>query len=373
MSNPPYTLYGWHLSYFTGKVLCYLNYKQIPFVHRDVDMTTLMWRIKRKVGAVVMPVLVTPEQQWIDDSSLIIDHLEQRFSDASVIPATPVQRFASYLLEAWGDEWWVPIAMHTRWTYPENYSLFEREAGSALLPNFPAFMQRRAVAKVATTLRGMLHTVGVRTEQFAVMERWTVEMLDLLEQHFTQHQYLFGARATIGDFGLIGTMYGHLGRDPWPARELIAPRPHLRAWIDRMAKAPAQSKGELLADDAISETLAPVFRAIFAEFVPLLEGINQQVKAALPALAAGRALPRGLADVDVPMGAGRFRRKALPYTLWMAQRTLDIYRQMSPDEQQNVCDWLTPLGGASFLALDIPRLTLHGLRVSPEINSLPAK
>ncbi|MBK7684993.1 MAG: glutathione S-transferase family protein [Rhodocyclaceae bacterium] len=373
MSNPAYTLYGWHLSYFTGKVLCYLNYKQIPFVHREVDMTTLMWRIKRKVGAVVMPVMVTPEQQWIDDSSRIIDYLEQRFPGASVVPTTPVQRFASYLMEAWGDEWWVPIAMHTRWTYPENYVLFEREAGGALLPNFPAFVQRRAVAKVAATLRGMLHTVGVRAEQFAVMDQWTSAMLDLLEQHFAQHSFLFGERPTLGDFGLVGTMYGHLGRDPWPARELIAPRPHLRAWISRMANAPSHSKAELLADDLIADTLAPVFRAIFAEFIPLLEGINHQVKAALPPLQAGRALPRGLADVEVPMGAGRFRRKALPYTLWMAQRTLDVYRQMPADEQQSVRDWLTPLGGASLLALDIPRLKLHGLRVTPDLNSLPVK
>ncbi|MBK9521274.1 MAG: glutathione S-transferase family protein [Rhodocyclaceae bacterium] len=373
MSNSTYTLYGWHLSYFTGKVLCYLNYKQIPFVHRDVDMATLMWRIKRKVGAVVMPVLVTPEQQWIDDSSRIIDYLEQRFPDASVVPPTPVQRFASYLMEAWGDEWWVPIAMHTRWSYPENYALFEREAGSALLPKLPAFVQRRAVAKVAATLRGMLHTVGVRAEQFAVMDQWTTGMLDLLEQHFARHSYLFGERPTIGDFGLVGTMYGHLGRDPWPARELIAPRPCLRAWIARMAKAPIQTHAVLLTDDAIADTLSPVFRAIFAEFIPLLDGINQQVKAALPALPPDRALPRGLADVEVPMGAGRFRRKALPYTLWMAQRAKDVYQQMSADEQQSVRDWLTPLGGASLLALNVPRLKLHGLRVTPDQNSLPAR
>ena len=140
------------------------------------------------------------------------------------------------------------------------------------------------VAKVAATLRGMLHTVGVRAEQFAVMDQWTTGMLDLLEQHFARHSYLFGERPTIGDFGLVGTMYGHLGRDPWPARELIAPRPCLRAWIARMAKAPIQTHAELLTDDAIADTLSPVFRAIFAEFIPLLDGINQQVKAALPAL-----------------------------------------------------------------------------------------
>lgn len=373
MTNPKYTLYGWHLSYFTGKVLCYLNYKKILFVHNEVDMTTLMWRIKRKVGAVVMPVLVTPEQQWIDDSSLIIDHLEQRFPSASVVPSTPVQRFASYLMEAWGDEWWVPIAMHTRWSYPENYALFEREAGSHLLPKFPVFVQRRAVAKVAGTLRGMLHTVGVRPEQFLVMDRWTIDMLDSLERHFSEHAFLFGDRPSIGDFGLVGTMYGHLGRDPWPARELIAPRPHLRAWIDRMAKAPVATETDLLAEDAIADTLAPVFRVIFAEFTPLLEGINQQVKAALPNLEPGLSLPRVLMDVDVPMGTGKFRRKALPYSLWMAQRVLDVFREMAPDEQQSVRDWLTQLGGESFLALDIPRLTLRGMRVAPAQNSLQSK
>ena len=129
-----YTLYGWHLSYFTGKALCYLRYKQAPFEHKAVDMFTLMRRIKRKTGAAVMPVMVTPEGEWINDTSRIIDHVEARIADRSVHPATPVQRFASYLMEAWGDEWWIPMAMHTRWTYPENYALFEREAGSALLP-----------------------------------------------------------------------------------------------------------------------------------------------------------------------------------------------------------------------------------------------
>ncbi|MBK6559245.1 MAG: glutathione S-transferase C-terminal domain-containing protein [Comamonadaceae bacterium] len=39
-------------------------------------------------------------------------------------------------------------------------------------------------------------------------------MLDLLDAHFAQHRFLFGERPTLGDFGLVGSMYGHLGRDP---------------------------------------------------------------------------------------------------------------------------------------------------------------
>ena len=366
-----YTLYGWHLSYFTGKALCYLRYKQAPFEHKAVDMFTLMRRIKRKTGAAVMPVMVTPEGEWINDTSRIIDHVEIRIADRSVHPATPVQRFASYLMEAWGDEWWIPMAMHTRWTYPENYALFEREAGSALLPFLPGFAQRRAVKVVAGKLRGMLHSVGVRPGQFALMDAWMGDMLDLLDAHFAQHRFLFGERPTLGDFGLVGSMYGHLGRDPWPARELVAPRRHLRAWIDRMAEPShgAASLPALLANDQIAPTLAPVFQAIAREFVPLLEGINAQVKAKLVDWPAGKTLPRSLADVEMPMGQGLFRRAAIPYTLWMAQRTLDAYRAMNPLEQALVRDWLASVGGERLLALDIPRLRLQGVRVAAELKS----
>lgn len=362
-----YTLYGWHLSYFTGKVLCYLRYKQVPFVLQPVNLYTLTQRIKRETGAVVMPVVVTPQGQWLQDSSVIIDHIEARFVQPSILPDTPVQRCAAYLIEAWGDEWWVPIAMHTRWSYPENYALFESEAGRALLPWLPGFLQRHAVRQVAGKLRSMLPSVGVRPEQFAVLERWTAHMLDLLDAHFAQLPFLLGARPTLADFGLVGSMYGHLGRDPWPARELVAKRGHLRAWIDRMAQPqPLPAGATLLPQDAIAPTLLPVLRAICHEFLPLLEGINTQVKAGLASLPPGKALPRSLKDVEVPMGDGHFCRAALPYTLWMAQRTRDVYHAMHPGEQGEVQDWLRQLGGERLLTLDIPRLQLQGLRVRPE-------
>jgi DNA-binding response OmpR family regulator len=79
-----------------------------------------------------------------------------------------------------------------------------------------------------------------------------------------------------------------------------------------------------------------------------------------------KALRRGLADVELPMGDARFKRSALPYTLWMAQRTLDVYQAMSPADQNQVHAWLSSLGGERLLAMTIPRLRLQGLRVLPE-------
>ena len=371
----PYILYGWHLSYFTGKAMCYLRYKQTLFVQKPVDMLTLLWRIKNKTGAAVMPVLVTPKGEWIHDTSRIIDHIETQGTGPSVHPATPVQRFASYLIEAWGDEWWVPMAMHTRWTYPENFVLFEREAGDALLPWWPGFAKKRAVKMVAKTLRGMLPAVGVRPSQLGVMDAWMAQMLDVLDRHFAEHRFLFGDRPMLGDFGLVGAMYGHLGRDPWPARELVGPRPHLRAWIQRMsspehAQLPASSQG-LLPNDQIASTLRPVFQAITREFLPLLEGILALVQAEQPHWPVGKPLPRRLADVVVPMGQAQFSRAALPYSLWMAQRTLDVYRGMNATDQAQVRQWMTDLGGERLLDLNLPRLRLHGVRVAFDTPPVP--
>ncbi len=98
-----YTLYGWQVSYFAGKVRCYFEYKRIPYTERPINLWELMVTIKRRTGASVMPVVVTPEGRWLQDSSDIIDHLESRFPERPVVPGTPAQRAAAYLLEAWGD------------------------------------------------------------------------------------------------------------------------------------------------------------------------------------------------------------------------------------------------------------------------------
>lgn len=359
-----FTMFGWHLSYFAGKLRCYLEYKRIPFEDKPVSLFVLAVLGRMKTGVVVMPTLRLPEGDWMQDTSVIIDYLEKRFPDYPIIPTTPVQRFTAYLLEAWGDEWWIPIAMHTRWTYPENFALFERDAGSALLPHFPRFMQNKVAGMIANKLRGMCLRVGIRPEQFKIMDAWTENMLDLLEAHFAQHAYLLGERPTLADFGLVGTMYGHLGRDPWPARELIAPRPHLRTWIDRMAAPPPHNPAAaLLPDDALAPTLMPILEAICAEFLPMLEGTAVLVRQLQVNWPADKPLPRGLRDVEFNMGPKKFKRNALPYMLWMAQRVRDVVSAMPPAEQEKIQALLASIGGERLLSFAMPRLRRHGVRV----------
>lgn len=364
-----YTLYGWHLSYFTGKALCYLRYKQVDFKLQAVNLFTLTRTIKRITGAAVMPVLKTDRGQWIQDTSEIIDFIETRHTNNPVRPDTPVQEFASLLLEAWGDEWWVPIAMHTRWNHPENYALFEHDAGKALLPWMPGFLQRKAAQRPAKMLKGMLPYVGIVPSQYKAMDDWATHMLDCLDEHFKVHPFLLGTRPSLGDFGLVGTMYGHLGRDPWPKRELLDPRKHLSAWLERMKNPAPHASGELFANDQIPETLNPVFRSIFREFIPMVKGIGDMTTAYAQAHGLHQRLPRRLGEVSTTMNGEPFKRGALPYMVWMMQRALDTYERMPDSERTEVRNWLRKHQAEDILNLNLPRVERRALTVA--VTALP--
>ncbi len=366
-ASRPYVHYAWGLSFYSGKTRAYLRYKGIPHIEKTIrlwDMAT----IRRQVGATVMPVVVTPEGEWLQDTSHIIDLLEQRYPMAPIVPSSPKQKVAAYLLEAWGDEFWVASAMHYRWNFPENYrDQFRREGGDNLLPFAPRFLKNQVVDRVAAQLRGFLKGLGVVPAQLPAIEQWSQALLDALDTHFAVHKYLLGSKPSLGDFGLIGPLYAHLGRDLYPARTLIAPRPHLAAWVHRMQH-PAQSQGgAFLPDDEVPATLAPVFQSIFGEFWPQLTATLASLQQAFPQVSPGRGFNRLLDPITITLAGQPFTMRARPYRLWMAQRPLDALRAMAPAEQQQVRDWLKTVGGVEAMQLDIqPRLKRMALFVAPE-------
>ena len=365
-----YTFYAWPLSYYSGKLRAYLNYKRIPYVEKPPRLWTFP-KLKEKAGAGAIPVIVTPEGEWLQDTADIIDRLEQRFPKSPVVPSMPRQRIAAHLLEAWGDEFWVPSAMHYRWSFPENFSqLFQREAGDFLIPFAPRFVKDRLAQKPASLMRSFVPGLGVVPQQIELIERWTESMLDALDAHFATLPYLLGTRPSIGDLGLIGPLFAHLGRDPYPRRVLIEPRPHLKAWIARMQSPEQPLGGDFLADDEVPRTLQPIFQSIFTEFWPFLARTQDEVAKALPTLQAGRGLRRSLGEIEFPTAGRGFKRLATPFSLWKIQRALDAYNATPLWAQGRVADWLSQIGGRDAMRMQIaPRLKRAGLHVLPEASA----
>ncbi len=356
----PYLLYAAQCSWFSAKVRSYLLHKRIPFTERIPTAWQYKVTLTRRTGGAAVPAIVTPEGRWIGDSSAIIDFLEQRHPSRPILPQAPVARVAAHLVEMWADEFWYPCAMWTRWFHDENYTVFEEELGPGFLPHAPAFLQAFAVRQTADMLRSYLPKLGVTREQAAAIEHWTALQLDALEAHFRQHAFLLGAAPTLADYGLMGPLYPHLGRDPWSRRELIEPRPALEAWIERMNRPLPHEDLEL--SEELPESLTPILRGLLAEMLPYIERVVAELRRAAPH-ADGKPLPRFLGPVTHPYADARLTRSAMVYVLWMVQRTLDAIAQMASQDQETVRTWLREMGGDGLLRLDVPRLERVGLTV----------
>jgi len=222
-------LYGAEFSLYSGKARSYLRYKRIPFDEVLSSLGVYKQTIIPKTGVRFIPVVKTPDGQYLQDTSYIIDSLEQSFPTRSVMPETPCQHLAALLLELYGDEWLLMPAMHYRWNF-DNFPFIFDEFGRSLFPRWPRFMQGFLGKRVGARFRGFLPMLGISNANRSALEDWyEKDFLPVLDRHFAEHEFLFGGRPSIGDFGFIGPLYAHLYRDPYPGALMRRDAPHVAA------------------------------------------------------------------------------------------------------------------------------------------------
>jgi glutathione S-transferase len=367
MKAEAFLFYGMQCSWYSAKLRPYLRYKAFPFVEKLPTSWDWHVTIKNRCGNPTVPVVVTPEGEWLQDTSVIIERMEERFPAAPVVPREPTQRFAAHLIELWADEFWQAAGLYTRWRYKANHPRWEAEVGQVFAPWAPTALKRLIGKVPAAQMPGFVAKFGAVKGQIPLLERWIARQLDLLDAHFLEHPFLFGDRPSLGDFALMGPLSGHMRHDVESSRLWIEPRPHLFAWTERMIGVEPHS-GEFLPDDEIPATLAAIISDIFAETTPYLVAGAELVRAKLPKLEPGARLPRMAGVVHFPLSDGRYSRQFTPYTLWMAQQTLDVLGRLTTDDEAKVRAWAASLGGQTFLNLDIPRLRRIGLQAAPELT-----
>lgn len=347
-----YRLYGAEVSYYTGKARAYLRYKDIPF--EEILATREVYKevILPRVGWPVIPVVVTPDDVTLQDTTDIIDSLEARFPEPSVYPDTPRQRLAALLLETYGDEWLVIPAMHYRWNHCFDWIILE--FGKLSAPDASEEEQRMIGTRNARNFHGALPPLGVHADTESAIEISYLGLLADLERHFSEVPFLFGTRPSIGDFGLIGPLYAHLYRDPYPGDLMRRTAPSVTRWVEGMQN-PEPRAGEFRPDDEIPETLLPILRRMVDEQFPVLLDTLKKTAAWLnenPEEEIPRAIGRHdftlLRDTDSEVTSQRSIR---PFSQWMFQRAIDFYRSQD-GANRDACDQLLAAIGAPG-ALDI--------------------
>ena len=126
-----YRIFGAEVSPYSVKVRSYFRYKQIPheWIVRGPSSAA---EYQKYAKLPIIPLVVSPDGEAMQDSTPIIEQLEQRFPEPSIHPDDPVAAFVSALLEEFGDEWGNKWMFHYRWAREADQLSASERIGAAM-------------------------------------------------------------------------------------------------------------------------------------------------------------------------------------------------------------------------------------------------
>lgn len=417
-----YKLFTVEHSYFSGKIRAFLRWKH----HHGAlgagfeDILAAPELIERllmpKSGVPSLPQIEAPDGTWLQDSSAIFDYIETNHPQApGVAQATqaPRQCLASYLIELLADEWLIVSACRARWHFsrrhvtPSHLTFNEQQWGAWLAPDGNGVVRREAGAGFfeasfgisqaeSDTPKGPFEGLGQLGMTPATEAAWLASLeniMDILERHFAQHDYLFGGQPALADFALMGPFYAHFYRDAVPGFDLRSRFPLTAEWVERthgndnvnarsyaqrlysldgaqLISRPATSDGGVwLPDDAIPAGVHALIGVFFSEMWPVLKTATQCLTQFVKSNdhQIGDELPRksftaspgfeafqtngGSLTHAFTLGGASARRMVVANQIWMLQRLSPI--ALACAANQSVLGWLDEFeNGRDLLAVE---------------------
>jgi len=86
--SQPYRIFGAELSPYSVKVRSYFRYKGLRY-HWIIRSAAVQEDYNKYAKLPIIPLVVTPQDQGIQDSTPIIEHLESLYPEPSIHPADP--------------------------------------------------------------------------------------------------------------------------------------------------------------------------------------------------------------------------------------------------------------------------------------------
>jgi len=272
-----YILWGANWSLYTAKVRSYLIKKGIDYVEINPSHPHYDETIMKKVGHFTVPVLETPDGEIIADSTEIMEFLEPKFPNPPMLPEDKALGALAHLIHSFGSEGLTKSAMYLRWNTSLDNRIFARGEFERTLAT-PELANGFAVA-----MRNYLPILGVGLDHGVDMAiKESLEQLyDMLNAHFLKYPYILGGLPSLADYGLMGPLYAHHGRDISSSNAMKMRAPALYRWIETMSRPPIvdqevwQIPQEYFSVDDLPDTLIAVLKLIGEHYVPeIISTIN---------------------------------------------------------------------------------------------------
>ncbi len=348
-----YTLYGMQASLYTGKVRAYMRRNHIPVLERGAGHPDFSAKIMPEIKRFIMPVIVTPNGEIIQDGSNILDYFEaHKIGHEPLRPDDPVVAAIAYLLELFGNEGLLRPAMHYRWNFDaENLHFLKRSFADVLPAGLDQKGQEQMFDFASGKMRKAAVAFGVTPETFETVEKSYAEFLGLLNTHLSRSYFMLGGEPTLADYGLFNPLYAHLSRDPKPADLMKQTAPYVYNWVERM-NSPEQRDEHTIKDapqklftaaelpQSLLNILTYVSEEYLAEMTAHIEFANDWL-AQRPDLETGTSGMEKLSKRDIGRAEFKWRGHdiktvVMPYRFYLLQRLQDHFDDASSENQTQI-------------------------------------
>jgi len=270
IAGDKYILWGASWSLYTAKVRSYLIKKGIDYVEICPSHPHYNEHIVETVGYFTVPVLETPEGDIIADSTEIMEFLEPKFPSPPMLPEDKALAALAYLIHCFGSEGLTKSAMYLRWNTSYENRLFARnefERTLVTLEQSDGF---------AVSMRSYLPILGVGLDHSVdvAIEMSIDALYDALNAHFLKYPYILGGVPSLADYGLMGALYAHHGRDVVSSNQMKLRAPALYRWVETMLRPPIvdpevwQVSQKYFSVDELPDTLLAFLRLVGENFIP---------------------------------------------------------------------------------------------------------
>jgi glutathione S-transferase len=252
----PYRIFGAEMSPYSVKVRSYVRYKALPhqWLNRGGENAA---EYAKHAKIQIVPLVVTPDGEALQDSTPIIERLERDHPEPSIHPKDPALNFLSALLEELADEWGNKWMFHYRWRREIDQKACAMRLALAMNPAMDEATQAGFAEQIRQRMTGRVWFVGSSDATAPFIEETFHAALAQLDAHLKGRAYLFGARPSFADFALWGQIY-NMWTDPTPGAIIEARAQNVLAWIQRMAWPKAE--GDFETWRTLEQTLFPIIR-----------------------------------------------------------------------------------------------------------------
>ncbi len=262
-----FVLYGSRQSLFTRKLEAALIFYGTRFEFVSKRGRADAAQIEQRAGTNQVPVLVTPENWALADTTPIMDLLDQRFPDRRLFPSGPLGVLVQ-AVEEFLDEWVARTMVHYRWHYPASADFASRAIadGDETAAEFIRSWGPRACRATGTEMA--FHQKAAEAEY----ER----LLAAADAQFLETLFLLGDRPTAVDCMMLGGFRAHTLHDPDP-KKVVERFPRLVAW--NLSADAWDGRGELAAFPNSTGFARHVLAEAAAVYAPFLAGNARAIEA----------------------------------------------------------------------------------------------